>query len=213
MYASIQPSFAHARAFASNRWETEDRAEIYAIGADLVIAVADGAGNTGRGGLASDAFIDRVKNVLADPHVSVHDVRRWLRLFEELDRDLARRACETTGVVVVVGREGVIGVSAGDSQAWVVGDSSVDRLTENQIKKRLGSGRASPVLFHRTSLDGVLLVGTDGLFDHVDAIAIADACRRGTLSEIVTRLVDRASGSPDRRNPADDVALVVVGSR
>ena len=51
---------------------------------------------------------------------------------------------ETTGVVVVVTPRGLLGVSAGDSEAWVITASGIDDLTTAQNKKRVGSGDASP---------------------------------------------------------------------
>jgi hypothetical protein len=53
-------------------------------------------------------------------------------------------------------------VSAGDSEAYVVTTAGVDDLTASQSRKRLGSGKASPVPFLRAALDGALVVGPMG---------------------------------------------------
>lgn len=76
---------------------------------------------------------------------------------------------------------------------------------------RLGSGQARPVTFHRRSLDGVLVVASDGLFGHARLSEIVATCRAGkTAEEIAARLVELprlASGAYP-----DDLALAVVAS-
>jgi hypothetical protein len=49
-------------------------------------------------------------------------------------------AGETTGVVVVVSPAGLIGVSVGDSAAWLITGTGIDDLTAGQRRARLGSG-------------------------------------------------------------------------
>jgi len=51
-------------------------------------------------------------------------------------------------------------------------------LTDGQRRRRLGSGRAEPVAFNATLRPGAVLVGSDGLFRHVDAATIAATRRR-----------------------------------
>jgi hypothetical protein len=129
-------------------------------------------------------------------------------LFKETDSALARTlGGETTAVLVVLGEHGIVGISAGDSEAWVVSPKEIDRLTEAQTRQRIGSGRGAATPFHRRGLEGTLVVGTDGLFKYVDAASIVASCD-GPEIDVADRLATLprlASGEFP-----DDLAAVVV---
>ncbi len=125
--------FLHARSLASNRRSSEDRAEIFEREDGLVVVVADGVGGVSGGAVASEALLDAVRAVAENATLEIHDVKLWAQVLEEADGALAAKvAGETTGVVVVVGRTGLVGASAGDSEAWVVTASSIDDLTASR---------------------------------------------------------------------------------
>jgi hypothetical protein len=130
-------------------------------------------------------------------------------VFQDVDSNLAAKmAGETTGGVLILGAEGLVGVSAGDSEAWVVSQKGIDDLTAGQRKRRLGSGRVQPVPFRRRSLDGVLVVGTDGLFKYATAGMISAAAVDDQVAAVADKLVSLVrlpSGSFE-----DDVGVVVV---
>jgi len=112
--------------------------------------------------------------------------------------------------VIVVSERGLIGASAGDSGAWGVGaERSVDDLTARQHRKlRLGSGRARPIPFSRSKLDGTLLAATDGLFNYAPANKIAETARQEDLdaaAKELIRLVRLPNGGLQ-----DDVGLLLV---
>jgi serine/threonine protein phosphatase PrpC len=203
--------YLYWRKLASGRQHSEDRAEVFTRGDDLVVVVADGAGGIRGGALASAAVVETVRSVADNPTLDVHDANLWTVLLGEADGTLsARMAGETTAVIVVVGPTGVTGVSVGDSEAWVVTARSNDDLTRSQERARLGSGRAVPVAFERLRLDGALLVATDGLFKYASPGRIASTVRAGEVSRAAERLaalVQLPSGGFQ-----DDVAVVVVGS-
>ncbi|MFH0900068.1 MAG: hypothetical protein V2A73_05510 [Pseudomonadota bacterium] len=99
------------------------------------------------------------------------------------------------------------GASVGDYVAWMVARNGYrDLIERQQHKPLLGSGKAIPVPFAST-LDGTLLLATDGLHKYAAPTRICDAARSPDLDEIPTRLVDlvrlRSGGLQD------DVALVV----
>jgi serine/threonine protein phosphatase PrpC len=202
-------SYDYTCTLASGRRNSEDRAEVFHRGSDLVVVVADGAGGMRGGARASAALIENVRSVAADHSLNVHDDGLWSGLLMEADAALAaRRVGETTGVVVVVGTGGVTGVSVGDSEAWVVSAKSVDDLTRHQERPRLGSGRATPVVFHRAGVGGVLLVATDGLFRYASPERISAtvrACEASRVAQRLTKLVQMPSGAYQ-----DDVGIVVV---
>jgi PPM family protein phosphatase len=205
----MRSPFVHWRMLASDRKSSEDRAEVFERGDDLVIVVGDGAGGMRGGALASAALVETARAVAENPTLDVHDPGLWTVLLEEADGTLAAKmAGETTAVVVVVGPTGVTGVSLGDSEAWVITARSIDDLTRSQERLRMGSGRAVPVSFQRRSLDGVLLVATDGLFKYASPGRIASTVRAGEVSrapERLAALVQLPSGSFQ-----DDVGIVVV---
>jgi serine/threonine protein phosphatase PrpC len=164
------------------------------------------------GALASTALVETARSVAENSALDVHDADLWVALFKEVDLKLgARMAGETTGVVVVVGPNGVTGVSVGDSEAWIVTARSVEDLTRSQERYRLGSRRAVPASFQRPSLDGVLLIATDGLFKYAAPARIAATVREEEVSRVAERLaalVQLPSGGFQ-----DDVGIVVVARR
>jgi PPM family protein phosphatase len=185
---------------------------VFERGETLVLVVADGAGGIRGGGKASDALVAAVRAAVGDLAFAVEDARHWLKLFLATDATLAKNAIgETTGVVVVLGSRQLIGVSAGDSEAWVVTATEVHDLTRGQhTKRRLGSGRAEPVAFAQAALSGTLVVATDGLFKHAASDVIACMIRESAISiagEQLLGLVRLPSG-----RLVDDVALVLVRS-
>lgn len=204
--------YVHSRLLASGRRNSEDRAEVFERADALVVVVADGAGGVRGGALASGALVGTAHAVVGNATLDVHDAAMWTVLFKEVDATLAAKmAGETTGVVVIIGSKGLMGVSAGDSEAWVVTATSIDDLTMGQKKARLGSGRAVPVSFNRPGLDGVLVVGTDGLFKYGSAERIAAAVRGGDVERAAERLaalVRLPSGGLQ-----DDLGIVVIRSR
>jgi serine/threonine protein phosphatase PrpC len=178
-------------------------------GDELFIVIADGAGGTPGGGSASDALVAAVSDEIQRAGDSF-DSRRWANVFCETDAKLAGRLSgETTGVLVVLGARGLVGVSAGDSEAWVVGATSIDDLTLHQQRTRVGSGRVAAVAFHRQALDGILVVGTDGLFKYSAPEVIAAIVRVNAPAEAARRLSELVRLSSGRL--WDDVAVVVAG--
>jgi serine/threonine protein phosphatase PrpC len=208
--AAMSPRFTHVRMRASSRAKSEDAVEVLEHGETLVVLVADGAGGIRGGGKASEALVVAVRAALKDPTFAVEDARHWLQLFRATDGTLAKSSVgETTGVVVVLGSHQVIGVSAGDSEAWVVTATEVHDLTRGQqTKRRVGSGRAEPAVFAHAALSGTLVVASDGLFKYAASDVIARVVRESTISiagEQLLGLVRLPSG-----NFADDVALVLA---
>lgn len=201
--------FASSTRAASNRMGSEDRAEVFEHEDTLIILVADGAGGVTGGAVASDTVIDAVRARVAERPFDPYNIRAWSDVLSRIDVDLARSSTggETTAIIVVVGPHGVVGVSAGDSEAWVVGPRA-DRLTAQQDRARVGTGRCRPKAFHRPQLGGVLVVATDGLFKYARSDAILAACAAADVSTLAERLV----GLPKLRSGAypDDLAVVVV---
>jgi serine/threonine protein phosphatase PrpC len=144
--------------------------------------------------------------------------RRWTRaaatrLLEAVDRDLAARGGESTGVVLVIDRDAlrVVGASAGDSKAYLFPPDGLVELTADQHRKpRLGSGQARVVGFERElpALGWTLLIASDGLFDYAKWASIAAAVAGPDLEECADACIALPK-LPSGRFP-DDVSLVLV---
>jgi len=207
----VRSGLKYARVLASSRRVNEDRVECLEHGEDLVVVVADGAGGLLGGDSASETFIAAVKSATTDAAFDVREGACWSRLLAEVDMRLNRAmAGETTAVVVVVTPEGLVGVSAGDSQAWVVGAADIDDLTGAQARKRLGTGCAARVGFSRPSLTGTLVVGTDGVFNYLNATSVARAVRWREPADAAERL--RAALEFPSSRYADDVGIAIVST-
>jgi len=174
---------------------SEDRADVIERGNDLVIVVADGAGGMRGAADASQTVVDAVRSMRPNA-----DLRSMLT---DVDRALAQAAIgETTAIVAIVSEDGsILGASVGDSEAWIVGATTIDELTGSQDRRRLGSGRAEPTLFSRTALEGTLIVATDGLFKYAPRTAIAAVVR--TCSHPADALIEST-------NTPDDITIVTV---
>ncbi len=202
--------YLHARALASNRQTPADAAQVFERDDALVVVVADGRGGIRGGDEASRSLVAVVESAVNDPAFAAKDVGAWVDLFRSRDVALALKgAGETTGVVIALGPEGLLGLSIGDSEAWVVTPGGVDNLTVGQqTRQRLGSGRVDLATFARPSLAGVLVIATDGLFKFASQEVIARIVRAGpfeTAAERLVELVRHPSGAL-----ADDVAVVLV---
>jgi serine/threonine protein phosphatase PrpC len=207
----MRARFGFAIRAAFPRARSEDRVAIMECDEALVVAIDDGAGGTRGGRTAADRVIEAVRGRTEQRPLDPYDVRAWSEILIQVDAELARSpgGGETTAIVVVVAAHGIVGVSVGDSEVWIVNDGCVDRLTEKQDRTRLGTGRADPKAFHRRSLDGVLVAGTDGLFRHAPAEAIALTCSSG---DDAAAIADQLVRLPRLRSGAypDDVAIAVV---
>ena len=176
----------------------------------LVAAVADGGGGVRGGEAASRSLMAIVGGAVDDHGFVLERAQSWVDLFQSTDTALAANgAHETTGLVVVLGARGLVGISTGDSEAWVITSTTVDNLTVGQhTRHRLGSSRATVTTFQRSLLAGVLVIATDGLFKYAAPDVIARIVRDNAIpaaAEGLVELVRLRSGKH-----ADDVAVVLV---
>ncbi|EEF62188.1 PP2C family protein-serine/threonine phosphatase [Pedosphaera parvula] len=198
-----------AKLIEAGNVELQDRGEIIEQFGTTILVVADGAGGRSGGAEAAQKVIDMVRGNVA--RLITMDPLACSQLLEEIDREIAADpvAGETTAVIVVVAGDVIVGASVGDSEAWLIGAGSYERLTENQIRKPfLGSGRVNVVSFRKEFREGTLLLGTDGLFKYTGAERICEVVRasdaRGAARALV-ELVRLPSG-----NLQDDVAVILA---
>jgi len=206
-------AYRYVRVFGSNREQTEDAAEVFEHGDTVVVVLADGVGGIHGGVTASRALVAAVKSAMSDAAHRLGDVRYWGDLFRTTDATLTKSmAGQTTGVVVALNAGKLIGVSAGDSEAWVVEANRVENLTVGQnLKGRIGSGHVAPTGFERLGfLDGVLVVASDGLFKHAAANVIARIIRGSPIGVAAEHLIELVR-LPSGKFPDDVTAVLVSG--
>jgi len=187
--------------------EGDDRCLVLAYADRVVIAVADGAGGTGRGAEAAAFLVELVNERSRDGRFDV------VELLRTCDMQLAQAGSsgETTAVVAIVDENGIVGASVGDSGAWIVDATTHVDLTCGQVRKPLiGSGAAVPVAFDHSALNGTLLVASDGLFKYGNAARIREIASESELDVVAERLIDNVRLRSGRLQ--DDVAVAVCRS-
>ena len=140
----------------------QDQVAVKEFDSGIVIVIADGAGGSGNGDIASRAVTAEVEAAASMDH----DAEAWCQLLRQVDQRIP--AGESTCVVFSVSTNGVVGPSVGDSQLWQLQDAKIRNLTESQVRKPLlGSGDATPVAFTHPETTGILLASTDGFSNYV----------------------------------------------
>ena len=193
--------FATAKQIHAGGNELQDRAEIFWLGSNLVLVVADGAGGMSGGAEAAQFLVEGVKKRIGSTSMNTDVLSE---LFTSLDREMADSGAfgETTGVVVVLSSSGIFGASVGDSGAFVFSKNGLENLTANQTRKPfLGSGRAIPIPFTRELLNGTLLVATDGLLKYTSlekiAVTILAVDFDGAANKLVELVRYQSGALPD----------------
>jgi serine/threonine protein phosphatase PrpC len=178
-------TFETAQATQAQQSKCDDRVFVSHLEDRVVIAVADGAGGTGSGGAAAEAVVRAARDQAA--HCSTE--ADWVRLLTQLDHQISPG--ETTAVVVDITADRITGASVGDSRAWIVHDGNVADLTARQIRKPLlASGNAQVAGFTTETLQGVLLVATDGLFNYAKPDLIRQAIYQTDFYALPRTLID-----------------------
>jgi serine/threonine protein phosphatase PrpC len=200
--------FASAKQIHAGGKELQDRAEIFWLGSNLILTVADGAGGRSGAAEAAEFVTRRVKQTLSSSNFSPKGLCEFLKLVDQ-QMVAAGNVGETTCVIVVLSENGIIGASVGDSGAWCISPSGVDNLTGNQSRKPfLGMGGATPFGFARDSLNGTLLVASDGLLkytsaERITAVVLADDVEKSAQN--LVGLVRYASGALP-----DDISILLA---
>lgn len=175
----------------------EDRATAIALHDRIVIALADGAGGTGRGAGAADAVIAAVN---ADP------TRDPAALLEALDDPKQVALGQTTAIVLAIRGAEITGASVGDSAAWLIDRDILDLTVDQQRKPLLGAGAI--VTPFTAAFTGTLLVASDGLVRYARRDAIVRAVAEPDLEAAADQLV--AAARLPNGELQDDLALVLA---
>ena len=144
-----------------------------------MIAVADGAGGTGRGARAAELSVARLAAAAQlrelDP-TAAEGCRSAARCHREAKPRRHRSPSPAARSA---------GARVGDCAAWIVAtDGAVEMLTARQHRKPLSAEAQHRLAFHAPFAIGTLVVGTDGLFAYASTGRITAACakRRWTRS-------------------------------
>ncbi len=173
----------------------------------LCLLLADGAGGSSGGAQAAELFVSRMSEIA----LVCQDPRELVASFRSLDTDLEAHveAGETTGIVVAVNDNELIGASVGDSEAWLVTEQRVIKLTEEQERKPLlGSGHSAPTVFAVPRSPGVLLLASDGLFKYTSEQNIVSTVRAGASEAVLQQCVDLVRLRSGRLQ--DDLAILLM---
>lgn len=180
---------------------------MFARGDVAVLALADGAGGTGDGAKAADVVLERVRDAVLDPDFDLLAPARWYDLLVQIDRALEGIG-ETTAAIVVLAEGMSICAAAGDSEVWLIDESTASKLTAHVDRTRLGSGRAKPLSAACPELHDRVIIASDGLFRHVAEARILDIARHEHVLRAASMLAESArlpSGAL-----SDDVAVLVA---
>ncbi|HEX4448924.1 MAG TPA: hypothetical protein VH044_19420 [Polyangiaceae bacterium] len=206
-------SYQYTRAFASRQGESQDMSAIFERGDNLVVVLADGGGGIRGGGAASRGLVGVVESAVKNTAFPLERIEAWADLFKTADAGLAaNRSGETTGVVLVLGPRRLVGISTGNSEAWVVTPKGIDNLTVSQrTRDRLGSSTAFSTTFDRPAPTDPIVIASDGLFKFaaMDVIAgrvLGDASLH--IDAAAERLVELVRFKPGK--VAEDIAVVLI---
>ncbi|MEN8221582.1 MAG: protein phosphatase 2C domain-containing protein [Pseudomonadota bacterium] len=187
----------------------DDRAAVFQKNDLLIAIVADGAGGMSGASEAADYLVKYVQNKISKGV----DSTLCCQMLAEIDNLLYKYpiAGETTGIIAVINTNNncIVGASVGDSEAYIISNREGSHLTEYQYRKPLlGSGTAIPIPFAPMTLDGTLILGSDGLFKYARLSEISQIIKSYQPKESVLRLFELVrlpSGSF-----MDDVSVIVV---
>ncbi len=172
----------------------------------IYFCLADGAGGTS-GGKEASVFITLASNLLKLEKLNTpEDFEGYLR---EIDVLISNNSLlgESTAIVGKIQHGKVIGASVGDSECWLFNKEFDYELTNMSINKPLlGSSEAKPIGFGPFELNGVLLIGSDGLFKYTSHEKIKVMAKSSvSKAKDYSNLAQLKSGTY-----SDDIAVIEV---
>ncbi|WP_251330750.1 PP2C family protein-serine/threonine phosphatase [Haloplanus pelagicus] len=235
------PTTAAGTDVGRERDHNEDDMLVAAIDDWTVLAVADGMGGHRAGDVASETALHGFEAALTDSlgdDCAPDDVSATLRAAVESANERVRSRGENgreemgttlVGALVRDGRATVVNV--GDSRAYHVSESAIDRITVDQsvvrtlvdegmideseaadhpqrhvLSQALGTSETVDPDVYERSLDGTLLLCSDGLTEEVPESTIHEIVTTTPLDTAVDRLLEAANG-----NGGSDNVTVVLG--
>lgn len=186
----------------------DDALSVFEKDGAIWFCVADGAGGTGLGRLASD-YIVADFNGSIDTKKS-YDQYEFETYLKRLDLEISRKnsGAESTAIMGCIRAGIVVGASVGDCEAWIFNNDYDYALTQMQyLKPLLGSGEAQPIGFGPMLIEQSLLMGSDGLFKYASFKAIREHVFAGVSAEGIAALAKGEAGGLQ-----DDIAVVLISN-
>jgi serine/threonine protein phosphatase PrpC len=184
----------------------EDALELIEQHGCIWFCISDGAGGIAGGSKASEYVVtvfERFSGAQApkDPLYFESFLRRLdVELLSQLD-------CGEATAIIGMMQDGVlVGASVGDSEAWYYGPDFEYQLTSMQNRKPLlGSGASQPIGFGPTIMDGILLLGSDGLFKYANHRELNAIVRLKSSAEEIAALAKVETGKLQ-----DDISAILI---
>jgi len=173
-----------------------------------VAAVCDGAGNAEQAAKKVLRLFQVYVRQATPEQILIPET--WIKWVKMLDSSLLG-GCESTFLGVTVIENQLIGASAGDSRAYLIGaEGGFHFLTTSGHKARLGSGEVIPFTFSLILKPrDVLLLMTDGAWTPLKPYLIEKAIRKSTLehfSDVPSAVLEAAS----RSGRWDDMTVIAI---
>jgi serine/threonine protein phosphatase PrpC len=174
-------------------------------------AVFDGAGNAEQAALRAARFF---KTLLTDQIAKVADPKAWENWVRLMDSRLMGGGQSTfVGMAASDIEDGqVVGASAGNSRAYLIGENGVRIISAEGSPGRLGSGRAEGKTFSlKLGHHDMLLLMSDGAWVPIGSTYLfrktVMSALTGHFSEVPQAILDAAYPCGD---PADDATVVAL---
>ncbi len=167
--------------------------------------LCDGAGDAERAAKKVLALFEKLLREATPAQLT--EASTWAKWIKVLDSSLLGSSQTTFVGVAIVGSE-AIGVSVGDSRAYLLNrDGELRILTEGASKNRLGSGKAQPFHMRQSLAAGeILLLLSDGAWTPLNPYFLKKAILGKQLIEVPTAILEAAS----RTGRADDQTALAL---
>lgn len=162
----------------------EDHAACFMDGERCIFALADGAGGVGGGVHAALTVLKAAEQFARRVHLSAADALAWA------DEQIALDGGLSTGVIVELQGDALNGASCGDSEAWLVDDSSLVELTAGQSRKPLLGAGGRLKRFGPVSFQGRLLMASDGITKYARMSEVLKRASTGCPAEAVLDIAE-----------------------
>ena len=155
--------------------------------------MADGQGGRSGGRVAAElASTTALELINRQPVTALSQISTWTQMLHDVDRAVANdvKAGFTTFVGIGIVEGNIMGVSSGDSAAWLANKRSVIQLTVDQHKNPpVGSGMAIAIPFKSEFNEASkLIVMTDGVWKYVGLEKIVDVIQQESGDDLLEKL-------------------------
>ena len=187
----------------------DDALYLVELGSSIWFCISDGAGGSGGGDKASLYVIEAFKSLTSIKNFDFpEDFESFLRKLD-LELSVVPNCGEATAIVGKIEDVTVVGASVGDSEAWLFNRKFDCELTAmKSLKPLLGTGNALPIGFGPFSVDGAVLLGSDGLFKYVKHQELQALLSTKTTAKEIADLAKKETGKLQ-----DDISVIYISAK